>query len=52
MYHCWQIEDMFLGEHAVMHTAGFLITPVPINQSTQFPDPEVSLLATIMHSVL
>jgi hypothetical protein len=52
MYHCWQIDDVFLGEHADMHTAGFLITPVAIYQSPQFPDPEVSLLAAIMHSVL
>jgi hypothetical protein len=52
MYRFWQIDDVFLGENAAMHTAGFSITLVPIHQSTQFPIHEVSLLATIMHSVL
>ena len=52
MYHCWQIDDVFLGERAAVHTAGFPITLVPIYQSTRFPIPEVSFLATIMHSVL
>jgi len=53
MYHCWQIDDGFWGEHATMHTAGFSTTLVPNYQNTtRFPVPEVSLLATIMHSVL
>ena len=52
MYHCWQIDDVFLGEHVAIHTAGFLITLVPIYQSARFPIPEVSFLATFMHSVL
>jgi len=52
MHHCWQIDGVFLGEHAAMHTAGFSITLVPTYRSTQFPVLEVILLATIMHSVL
>jgi len=34
MYHCWQVDDVFWGEHTAMHTVGFSITLVPIYQST------------------